>query len=59
MKTQHKILTAMYVVFFLLSLSVLAVAALTKYELTPLERSTTAVFGIVNAVVFSELTMRK
>ncbi len=50
---------AMYVVFFLLSFLVLAVSSTTKLDLQPIERASVAVFGIVNAIVFSELAFEK
>lgn len=59
MKKYQAIMTAIYVVFFLLSLAVLAYASLTKDEIKPFERAATAVFGIVNAIVFSELAFGK
>lgn len=55
----QKIMRAMYVVFFLLSFLVLAVSSTTKLDLQPIERASVAVFGIVNAIVFSELAFEK
>lgn len=53
------VMRVLYLVFFIASLGVLAVSATTKLDLLPIERASVAVFGIVNAIVFSELAFEK
>lgn len=55
----QNIIRFLYVIFFIASLGVLAVSATTKLDLKPVERASVAVFGIVNAIVFSELAFEK